>query len=74
MLRKLLAHKILQFLSEIGKTHPMFVMQLVVREPFENRRRRQLFPTPETNNKKGFMRKKIKEFVHSASLLEFLCP
>lgn len=34
-------------------THPMVVMKLVVKEPSEKRKRRQLLPTPAKSHKKG---------------------
>ena len=39
--------------SSLENTHPMVVIKLVVKEPSEKRKRRQLLPTPETikNNK-----------------------
>lgn len=44
------------FFSNLYSTYPMVVIKLVVKEPSENRRRRQLFPTPI----RGFFFKKKK--------------
>lgn len=48
------------FFSNLYSTYPMVVIKLVVKEPSENRRRRQLFPTPI----RGFFLKKKESQVH----------
>lgn len=40
-------------LFHFAKTHPMVVIKLVVKEPSEKRRRRQLLPTPAKVNNRG---------------------